>query len=97
MKKSGLLKFAKKGSKKIKKSRGGSGAGKQKYPPGIRIGVFGHENTSKTVYLTVLYHQSKIDKKVKLTHLNIGHFKSGAYLLKLINERGSTTRKVIVD
>ncbi|MBN2183973.1 MAG: GTPase domain-containing protein [Candidatus Krumholzibacteriota bacterium] len=101
MKKSGLFKFAKKGSKKIKKSRGGSGAGKQKYPPGIRIGIFGHENTSKTVYLTVLYHQSKIDKKLQISvtdndtsneflsnYMSIWGFDSGTSMGTIVNQAG---------
>ena len=101
MKINNLLKFAKKGSKKVKKSRGGSGAVKQKYPPGIRIGIFGHENTSKTVYLTVLYHQSKIDKKLQISvtdndtsneflsnYMSIWGFDSGTSMGTIVNQAG---------
>ncbi len=101
MKSSNILKFAKKGSKKAKKSASKSAGGPQKWPPGIRIGVFGHENTSKTVYFTVLYHQSKIDKKLQISvtdndtsneflsnYMSIWGFDSGTTLGTIVNKAG---------
>ncbi len=67
MKLTKLLKFAKKGSKRAQKSKGAAAAAAAAWPPGIKIGVFGHENTGKTSYFTVLYHQSKIDKKIQIS------------------------------
>ncbi|MCP4550279.1 MAG: GTPase domain-containing protein [bacterium] len=54
-----IFKFAKKGSKKVKRSKGGAAAPAVKWPDGIRVGVFGHENSGKTVFFTSLYTQSK--------------------------------------
>ncbi len=53
-----IFKLAQKGSKKVKKSKGASGP-PAKWPEGTRVGVFGHENSGKTVFFTALYTQSK--------------------------------------
>ena len=57
-----IFKFAKKGSKKVRKSKGGGAAAPVKWPDGIRVGVFGHENSGKTVFFTSLYTKSKSTK-----------------------------------
>lgn len=53
-----IFKFAQKGSKKIKRAKGAAGP-PPKWPEGTRVGVFGHENSGKTVFFTSLYTQSK--------------------------------------
>ena len=53
-----IFKFAQKGSKKIKRAKGAAGP-PPKWPEGTRVGVFGHENSGKTVFFTALYTQSK--------------------------------------
>ncbi|MBU8920736.1 MAG: GTPase domain-containing protein [Bacteroidales bacterium] len=62
-----IFKFAKKGSKKVKKSRGGGAAAPVKWPEGIRVGVFGHENSGKTVFFTSLYTKSKSTKDFQIS------------------------------
>ena len=61
-----LFKLAKKGAKRSKKP-GGPGFAAAKWPAGARIGVFGHENTGKSVYFTVLYHASKVAKDLQIS------------------------------
>jgi len=57
-----LLKFIKKGAKKAKKPAGDSGVAAQ-WPESTKIGIFGHKNSGKTVYLTVLHHEGKKETK----------------------------------
>ena len=61
-----LFKFIKKGAKKASKSAGDSGAATQ-WPKGTKIGIFGHKNTGKTVYLTVLHHEGKVAKNIQIS------------------------------
>ena len=53
-----IFKLGQKGSKRIKKAKGGA-APAAAWPEGTRVGVFGHENSGKTVFFTALYTQSK--------------------------------------
>ncbi len=60
-----LFKFLKKGTKKAgRKSEGRQAA---QWPEGTRIGIFGHRNCGKTVYLTVLYHEGKVAKNIQIS------------------------------
>lgn len=57
----------------FKKGSKGSGSGKAaaggdyKWPDGIRIGVYGHANSGKTVLFTVLNEESKVSKRLQLS------------------------------
>lgn len=63
-----ILKIFKKGAKAASKQSGKKGSGaKSSWPSGTRIGVFGHANSGKTVYLTVLNEECKISKKLQLS------------------------------
>jgi hypothetical protein len=53
-----IFKLGQKGAKRAKKARGGA-APVSAWPEGTRVGVFGHENSGKTVFFTALYTQSK--------------------------------------
>ncbi len=63
-----LFKFGKKGAKVASKAgKKGSVAPQSPWPAGTRIGVFGHENSGKTVYFTVLNEESKISKNLQIS------------------------------
>jgi hypothetical protein len=64
-----LFKIFQKGSKAASghKGKGKGSAPAFAWPPGIRIGVFGHTNTGKTVYFTVLNEECKISKKLQIS------------------------------
>jgi hypothetical protein len=67
MKLASLFKVAKKGSK-VAGSRGKKKAdGGSAWPAGIRIGLFGHANSGKTVYLSILYEECKISKDLQIS------------------------------
>jgi GTPase SAR1 family protein len=51
-------KGAQKGAKKAKRRKSGAVAAPA-WPEGTKVGVFGHENSGKTVFFTALYTQSK--------------------------------------
>jgi hypothetical protein len=53
-----VFKLGQKGAKRAKKLKGGA-AQAAAWPEGTRVGVFGHENSGKTVFFTALYTQSK--------------------------------------
>ena len=53
-----IFKIGRKGAKKVQKSRGGV-VQESSWPEGTRIGMFGHENSGKTVFFTELYAKSK--------------------------------------
>jgi len=53
-----VFKLGQKGAKRIKKAKGGA-APPPAWPEGTKVGVFGHENSGKTVFFTALYTQSK--------------------------------------
>jgi hypothetical protein len=64
-----LLRVFKKGSKA---ASGAKGKGKKPsdgfdWPSGLRIGVYGHANSGKTVYFTVLNEESKIAKNLQIS------------------------------
>lgn len=60
-----IFKFLKKGAKKAGKS--GGAPEKSPWPEGTRIGVFGHRNSGKTVYYTVLYNEGKVTKNIQIS------------------------------
>ncbi len=53
-----IFKLGQKGAKRAKKAKGAAAA-QTSWPEGTRVGVFGHENSGKTVFFTALYTQSK--------------------------------------
>ncbi|MFZ5980642.1 MAG: hypothetical protein ACOYVF_08400 [Candidatus Zixiibacteriota bacterium] len=64
---SNILKVFKKGSKAASKYKGKKGPAPGKsWPSGIRIGVFGHANSGKTIYFTVLNEECKISKDLQI-------------------------------
>ena len=70
MKLSKIFKGAKKGSKAAAKLKGkGKGAAAPAYdwPSGTKIGVYGHDNSGKTVYFTVLNEECKISKNLQIS------------------------------
>jgi len=63
-----IFNFFKKGSKATSKYKGKKGpASGKSWPSGIRIGVFGHANTGKTIYFTVLNEECKISKNLQIS------------------------------
>jgi len=67
MKFSKILKFGKKGAKAAAKHKGKKGAEAVRWPGGTRIGIFGHANSGKTVYFTVLNEECKISKNLQIS------------------------------
>ncbi|MEW5923577.1 MAG: hypothetical protein AB1746_06280 [Candidatus Zixiibacteriota bacterium] len=49
------------------KGKKGEGGGGLVWPSGTRIGVFGHDNSGKTVYFTVLNEECKISKDLQIS------------------------------
>ncbi len=66
MKLAKIFKLGQKGAKKVKRSKGAA-APAAAWPEGTRVGVFGHENSGKTVYFTALYTQSKTTKNFHIS------------------------------
>lgn len=64
-----VFKIFKKGSKAAAKSKGKGKkpAGGFEWPSGVRIGVYGHSNSGKTVYFTVLNEEAKIAKNLQIS------------------------------
>jgi len=63
-----ILKLFKKGAKAMPKGKGQVAAGGGfDWPSGLRIGVFGHANSGKTVYFTVLNEECKVSKNLGLS------------------------------
>jgi len=62
-----IFKVFKKASKVAPKKKGGKGDGKPAWPAGIKVGLFGHDNSGKTVYYTVLNEECKISKKLQVS------------------------------
>jgi hypothetical protein len=60
-----IFKLFKKGSKAAAGAKK-KGHGELKWPSGVRIGIFGHANSGKTVYYTVLNEDCKISKKLQI-------------------------------
>ncbi len=61
-----LFKFAKKGAKAAK-GKDQAGGSAFDWPSGIRVGVFGHFNSGKTVYFTVLNEECKIARDLQIS------------------------------
>jgi hypothetical protein len=62
-----IFKFGKKGAKAAGKRKGKKSVEAVRWPSGTRIGVFGHANSGKTVYFTVLNEECKISKKLQIS------------------------------
>jgi len=62
-----IFKIFKKGSKAASRGKGKKAAGGFTWPSGIRIGIYGHSNSGKTVYYTVLNEECKISKKLQIS------------------------------
>jgi hypothetical protein len=62
-----IFKIFKKGSKLAGKKKGQKPAGGFDWPSGVRIGVFGHTNSGKTVYFTVLNEECKVSRGLQLS------------------------------
>lgn len=60
-----IFKIFKKGSKAAS-AAGKKGGAPSKWPSGIRIGVYGHTNSGKTVYFTVLNEDCKVSRKLQI-------------------------------
>lgn len=67
MKPKKLLKIFQKGSKAASKRKGKAPAEKYAWPSGIRIGVYGHSNSGKTVYFTILNEDCRVSKKLQIS------------------------------
>jgi hypothetical protein len=63
-----IFKIFKKGAKAGVKYHEKKGqAGSFAWPAGVRIGVYGHSNSGKTVYFTVLHEECKISKELQIS------------------------------
>lgn len=62
-----IFKVFKKGKKAASAAGGGQASGGFDWPSGLRIGVYGHANSGKTVYFTVLNEESKIARNLQLS------------------------------
>ncbi len=64
-----VLKVFKKGAKAASKpkKKGTAAAGGFEWPSGVRVGIYGHDNSGKTVYYTVLNEECKISKKLQIS------------------------------
>jgi len=60
-----LFKVAQKGSKKVKRHKA-AGAATVSWPEGTRIGLFGHENSGKTVLLWAVYTKSQTTRNFSM-------------------------------
>jgi len=61
-----IFKFAKKGAKKVPKGKKGAAPIPQ-WPSGTRVGVYGHTNSGKTCYYTVLNESCKTDRHLQIS------------------------------
>ncbi len=66
MKKADIIGLFKKGKGKAK-AKGKKGAEVSPWPAGTRIGIFGHQNSGKTVYFTVLNEECKISRNLQIS------------------------------
>ncbi len=62
-----IFKLFKKGAKAAPKGKDQVVGGGFDWPSGMRIGVFGHSNSGKTVYFTVLNEECKVSKNLGLS------------------------------
>jgi hypothetical protein len=67
MKVSKIFGIFKKGAKTASKRKGKTAEDGFSWPPGMRLGVYGHANSGKTVYFTVLNEECKISKDVQIS------------------------------
>ncbi len=62
-----IFKVFKKGAKAAGGRKKKKGASAFKWPSGVRLGVFGHANSGKTVYFSILYEESKIARDLQIS------------------------------
>ena len=64
-----VFKVFKKGAKAAskRKGKGAAAAGGFEWPSGVRIGLYGHDNSGKTVYFTVLNEESKVSRNLQIS------------------------------
>ena len=62
-----ILRIFKKGSKTAARRSGQKKTGGFEWPSGVRIGVFGHSNSGKTVFFTVLNEECKVGRDIQLS------------------------------
>ncbi|HOP07510.1 MAG TPA: hypothetical protein PLF13_09485 [candidate division Zixibacteria bacterium] len=62
-----IFKLAKKGSKMASRGSGTGAPGEFDWPDGVRIAVYGHANSGKTVYFTVLNEDCKISRDLQIS------------------------------
>ncbi len=62
-----IFRLFKKGAKASSGSGKAGAEGDYKWPDGIKIGVYGHANSGKTVLFTVLNEESKVSKRLQLS------------------------------
>ncbi|MBD3333218.1 hypothetical protein GF356_10240 [candidate division GN15 bacterium] len=62
-----LLKFGKKGAKAASSQNKDKDSGGYEWPSGIRVGIVGHSNSGKTVYLSVLHDDCKTARDLQLS------------------------------
>jgi hypothetical protein len=61
-----IINLFKKLFKKAKKGKKPEGKERAEFPPGTKIGLFGHANVGKTVFFTMLFETTRYDPKFKL-------------------------------
>lgn len=61
-----IISLFKKLFSKAKKGKKPEGKEKAEFPPGTKIGLFGHTNVGKTVFFTMLFEATRYDPKFKL-------------------------------
>ncbi|UCD17287.1 MAG: hypothetical protein JSV44_12690, partial [Candidatus Zixiibacteriota bacterium] len=62
-----IFKIFKKGAKAAGKKKDKKGEGGLKWPSGTRIGVYGHANSGKTIYFTVLHEECKVSRDLQIS------------------------------
>ncbi|UCE23454.1 MAG: hypothetical protein JSU74_09115 [Candidatus Zixiibacteriota bacterium] len=62
-----LFKLGKKGAKAAKGKDKGGPVSAFDWPSGIRVGIYGHNNSGKTVYFTVLNEECKISRNLQIS------------------------------
>ena len=65
MKPAKIFKFFKKGARAVSGKKEKPKGPAYKWPHGLRIGVYGHANSGKTVYFTTLNEDSKVSKRLQ--------------------------------
>ncbi len=62
-----LFRFGKKGAKKVASRSKKKGEKAPKWPSGTRVGIYGHTNSGKTCYFTVLNESCKTDRHLQIS------------------------------